>query len=95
MAEEVRLLLAELGFKSLEEAIGRADVLSARTDISLAKTVGMLDLGFITDLPDVSSDRCGRRRTPGHILENGDTSTSYPLVQERFVSPLTMLRCYW
>ncbi|CAM9531954.1 unnamed protein product, partial [Hapterophycus canaliculatus] len=56
VAEEVRLLLAELGFKSLDEAIGRADVLSARTDVPLAKTNGMLDLDFITDLPDVSKD---------------------------------------
>lgn len=58
VAEEVRLLLAELGFKSLDEAIGRADVLAARTDVPLAKTNGMLDLDFITKLPDVSQDRC-------------------------------------
>lgn len=58
VAEEVRLLLAELGFKSLDEAIGRADVLSARTDVLLAKTNEMLDLDFITNLPDVSEDRC-------------------------------------
>lgn len=51
-------MLAELGFKSLDEAIGRADVLSARTDVPLAKTNGMLDLDFITNLPDVSKDRC-------------------------------------
>ena len=57
VAEEVRLLLAELGFKSLDEAIGRADVLSTRTDVPLAKTGGMLDLDFITNLPDVSQDR--------------------------------------
>lgn len=57
VAEEVRLLLAELGFKSLDEAIGRADVLSPRTDVPLAKTNGMLDLDFVTNLPDVSEDR--------------------------------------
>lgn len=57
MAEEVRLLLAELGFRTLDEAIGRADVLSARKDAPLAKTGAMLDLAFITDLPDVTKDR--------------------------------------
>lgn len=57
MAEEVRLLLAELGFRSLEEAIGRADVLSAREDVPLAKTGRALNLDFITSLPDVSQDR--------------------------------------
>lgn len=57
VAEEARMLLAELGFRSLEEAIGRADVLSARSDVGLVKMQGMLDLSFILDLPDVSRDR--------------------------------------
>lgn len=51
------MLLAELGFRSLEEAIGRADVLSARGDVPLAKTGRALNLDFITSLPDVSQDR--------------------------------------
>lgn len=51
------MLLAELGFRSLEEAIGRADVLSARSDVRLVKMQGMLDLSFILDLPDVSGGR--------------------------------------
>lgn len=51
------MLLAELGFRSLEEAIGRADMLSARGDVPLAKTGRALNLDFITSLPDVSQDR--------------------------------------
>ena len=57
VAEEVRVLLAELGFRSLEEVIGRADVLSTRSDVPVAKTGKGLDLDFITNLPDVSQDR--------------------------------------
>lgn len=59
------MLLAELGFRSLEEAIGRADVLSVRSDVNLAKMPGTLDLSFITDLPDVRADRCVTPSPPG------------------------------
>ena len=68
VAEEVRLLLAELGFKSLDEAIGRADVLSTRSDVPLAKTGGMLDLDFITNLPDVSQDRLAHTVSILHLF---------------------------
>ncbi|CAM9925623.1 unnamed protein product, partial [Ectocarpus sp. 12 AP-2014] len=74
VAEEVRLLLAELGFKSLDEAIGRADVLSARTDAPLAKTNAALNLDFITKLPDVSQDRSwlqhGKPHDNGPVLDD-------------------------
>ena len=46
MAEEVRAGLADLGLRSLDELIGRADLLKQR-DVKLAKTQG-LDLSFIT-----------------------------------------------
>jgi glutamate synthase (ferredoxin) len=46
VAEEVRQGLASLGFRSLDELIGRADVLKQR-DHALAKTGG-LDLSFLT-----------------------------------------------
>lgn len=45
VAEEVRIGLAQLGLKSLDDLIGRADLLKQR-DIQLAKTQG-LDLSYI------------------------------------------------
>ncbi|CAN0328118.1 unnamed protein product, partial [Discosporangium mesarthrocarpum] len=60
------MLLSELGFRSLNEAIGHADVLSTRTDITLPKTNSMLDLGFITDLPDTKEDRSWLEHEKAH-----------------------------
>lgn len=42
----MRAGLAQLGFRSMDELIGRADLLRQR-DLSLAKTAG-LDLSFLT-----------------------------------------------
>ena len=60
MAEEVRAGLASLGLRSLDELVGRADLLKQR-DIRLAKTTG-LDLSFVTTFAGPtgsSSERCG------------------------------------
>ena len=46
VAEEVRAGLAALGLRSLDELVGRADLLRQR-DLPLAKTAG-LDLSYIT-----------------------------------------------
>jgi len=46
VAEEVRAGLAALGLRSLDELVGRADLLRQR-DLTLAKTAG-LDLSYIT-----------------------------------------------
>ncbi|MBE9010009.1 glutamate synthase large subunit, partial [Pseudanabaenaceae cyanobacterium LEGE 13415] len=56
VAEEVRSLLARLGYKSLNEIIGRADLLKMREGVSLTKTQ-MLNLDCLTQLPDTKSDR--------------------------------------
>jgi glutamate synthase (ferredoxin) len=56
IAEEVRSLLAKLGYSSLQEIIGRGDLLVQRDDIHLAKTQGM-NLACLIDLPDVKKDR--------------------------------------
>ena len=47
VAEEVRAGLAALGLRSLDELIGRADLLRQRPDLVLAKTSG-LDLSYIS-----------------------------------------------
>jgi glutamate synthase (ferredoxin) len=47
VAEEVRAGLAAAGLRSLDELVGRADLLRPRPDAHLAKTAG-LDLSYIT-----------------------------------------------
>ena len=65
VAEEVRSLLAKLGYRSLEEVIGRSDLLKPREDVSLTKT-DVLDMGCLIDLPDVRRDRAWLEANPVH-----------------------------
>lgn len=53
IAQEVRELLAELGFRTLDEAIGRADVLDSSEAIDHWKAAG-LDISPIFHVPDPS-----------------------------------------
>lgn len=53
IAEEVRELLAELGFRTLDEAIGRADVLDSSEAVDHWKAAG-LDISPIFHVPDAS-----------------------------------------
>lgn len=48
VAEEVRHILAELGYRSLSEIIGRGDLVRARTDVNLKK-VKNLDVSYVLD----------------------------------------------
>jgi len=58
VAEEVRHLLARLGYASLEEIIGRADLLRKRTGLTLTKLdVNQINLDCLLRLPDVKTDR--------------------------------------
>ncbi|MDJ0595823.1 MAG: glutamate synthase-related protein [Pleurocapsa sp. MO_226.B13] len=56
VAEEVRQLLAKLGYRKLEEIIGRSDLLTQNHEVNIAKTKG-LDLSCLLDLPDVQTAR--------------------------------------
>ncbi len=56
VAEEVRSVLAKLGYQSLSEIIGRADLLKVRQEVILVKTQG-INLDCITQMPDTRSDR--------------------------------------
>jgi glutamate synthase (ferredoxin) len=56
IAEEVRSLLSRLGYPSLQELIGRADLLKLRQGVSLTKTTA-LNLDCLTQLPDVRQNR--------------------------------------
>lgn len=58
VAEEVRQILAKLGYKTLKDIIGRSDLLTQRQDVKLAKlNVNQIDLGCLINLPDTKSDR--------------------------------------
>ncbi|HAC64020.1 MAG TPA: glutamate synthase large subunit, partial [Cyanothece sp. UBA12306] len=69
IAEEVRSILAKLGYRSLDEVIGRSDLLQMRETAKLSKTKA-LNLDCLLKLPDVSSDRTWLTHEPVH--SNGD-----------------------
>ncbi len=56
VAEEVRMLLARLGYRRLDEVIGRSDLLKHRENMNIAKT-DSLNLNCLMDLPDVRDNR--------------------------------------
>jgi glutamate synthase (NADPH/NADH) large chain len=62
VAQEVREYLAELGFRSLEEAIGRTEMLDTRPAIDHWKAAG-LDLSPILYLPSEMDPNAPRHRT--------------------------------
>jgi glutamate synthase (NADPH/NADH) large chain len=69
IAEEVREHLAALGFRSLDEAIGHAELLDTRAAVDHWKASG-LDLTPVLHQPDVPSDAARRQVAPqDHGLE--------------------------
>lgn len=56
VAEEVRSLLARLGYRSLSELIGRADLLKLRDGVKITKTQA-LNLDCLLQLPDSKANR--------------------------------------
>jgi glutamate synthase (ferredoxin) len=83
IAEEVRSHLARLGYKSLNEIIGRADLLQVREGVKLTKTQA-LNLDCLTQLPDTRSERSWLKHetvhSNGHVLD--DELLADPSVQE-------------
>ena len=80
IAEEARELMASLGFRTLEEMVGRTDVLESTRAVDHWKTKG-LDLSAILYQPDVP-DTTGRHQTEiqDHGLANAlDITTLLPL----------------
>jgi glutamate synthase (NADPH/NADH) large chain len=59
IAEEVRELLAELGFRTLNEAIGHADVLDSTEAVNHWKAAG-LDISPIFHVPELHEDKARR-----------------------------------
>jgi glutamate synthase (ferredoxin) len=77
IAEEVRSILARLGYRSLKDPIGRADLFTLRSEVNLTK-VQSLNLDCLTKLPDTTVVRAAspveNRSFPihGDIHTNGD-----------------------
>jgi glutamate synthase (ferredoxin) len=69
IAEEVRSLLARLGYRSLNEIIGRADLLKASEYVNVSKTRG-LRLDCLLNLPEVKANRDWLNH--GDVHTNGD-----------------------
>jgi glutamate synthase (ferredoxin) len=65
VAQEVRSLLAKLGYCSLDEIIGRTDLLMPNPNVTVAKTKS-LDLNCLIDLPNVKSDRSWLQHQDAH-----------------------------
>ncbi len=81
LAEEVRELLAGLGFRTLDEAIGQADMLQMRPAIEHWKASG-LDLSAILHRPDTPPGAALRRTTEqDHGLEQALDNTLIDLCE--------------
>jgi glutamate synthase (ferredoxin) len=65
VAEETRSLLARLGYRSLNDVIGRADLLKLRDNAKIAKTE-RLNLDCLTQLPDTRQQRTWLTHDPVH-----------------------------
>jgi glutamate synthase (ferredoxin) len=65
VAQEVRSLLAKLGYKSIADIIGRADLLKMRDGVKLTKTQA-INLDCLTKLPDTKNDRSFLVHEPVH-----------------------------
>lgn len=63
IAEEVRELLAELGFRSIEEAVGHAELLDISRAVDHWKAAG-LDLAPLLHIPDLPAGTPATRSSP-------------------------------
>jgi len=77
VAEEVRSLLARLGYRSLSDLVGRADLLRPREDVTLTKTAE-LSLSTLIDLPDVRMER--------DWLDHGEVHTNGPVLDDTILA---------
>ncbi|MFI5455626.1 MAG: glutamate synthase large subunit [Isosphaerales bacterium] len=79
IAQEVRELMAELGFRKVDEMIGRSDLLDMRTALDHYKAKG-LDFSSIFYRPDVPGAAVRKVRDQEHGIESSlDWTTLVPL----------------
>jgi glutamate synthase (ferredoxin) len=82
VAEEVRSILARLGYRTLSDIIGRADLLKTREGMKLTKTNSLI-LDCLTNLPDVRNDRSW--------LEHGDVHTNGAVLDDEILADAEIL----
>jgi glutamate synthase (ferredoxin) len=82
VAEEVRSLLAQLGYSSIDELVGRADLLAYRGDVQLTKVSG-LNLDCLTKLPDTRGDRS--------FLRHGAVHSNGPVLDDQILADADIL----
>jgi len=81
LAEEVREYLAELGFRSLDEAIGHAELLDTDTAIHHWKTSKGLDLSPLFVVPDLPGASRRQIREQDHGLDKALDQTLIQLAE--------------
>jgi glutamate synthase (ferredoxin) len=77
IAEEVRSILARLGYRSLKEVIGRTDLLVRREGVQLTKT-DAITLASLLNLPDVRNDRTW--------LDHEDVHSNGPVLDDQLLA---------
>ncbi|WP_396134916.1 glutamate synthase large subunit, partial [Chamaesiphon sp. OTE_8_metabat_110] len=82
IAEEVRSILARLGYKSLNELIGRADLFTLRPEAKLTK-VAAINLDCLTQLPDTKLDRS--------FLTHGDIHTNGAVLDDEILADVDVM----
>ena len=75
IAEEVREILAELGFRTLDEAIGHAEVLDATKAVNHWKANG-LDIAPIFHVPELAEDAAPCATPPARTTASTRLSTT-------------------
>lgn len=81
IAEEVRSILAKLGYGSLNEIIGRGDLLTYRQSAQLTKTKALV-LDCLTNLPDVTTNR--------DWLNHGDTHSNGAVLDDEILADVNI-----
>ena len=89
VAEEVRSLLATLGYRHLDEIIGRTDLLTQRTDVQLTKT-NALTLDCLVNLPNVKGDRSWLNHEEAH--SNGNVLDDELLADREIATAISQQR---
>lgn len=85
IAEEIRSILAKLGYYSLNEVIGRSDLLISRKKLKLTKTQ-TLNLDCLIKLPNVKEDRSWLNHEAVH--SNGEVLDDRILADKEIISSI-------
>ena len=94
IAEEIRELMAELGFRTMDEMVGRADCLDVEPAVDHWKAAG-LDLTPLLHMPDVAAP-AARRKVRGQdhgtagALDNAMIRAARPALEHRTPVTLTL-----